>query len=163
MENIASLKHRIVKKKQTSPTPSESHGKEEDGPWECYIGDNFFGWEAERVVVVTIGVDILEMTTRAKTELILIIAKEGSVKEYIKAAAEEGLVALEVIESENENQSKGKVVIIQHKPLRERKVLVAKRRIKKIAKENVALDHTDTDKGVIDVEVVTGEIQNLEL
>ena len=81
----------------------ESHGKEKGGPWECYYVSNFYGWEAERVVAVALWeFDILEMATRAKRELILIIAKEGSIKENIKAAAEEGLVDLKVIETEKQ-------------------------------------------------------------
>ena len=80
----------------------ESHGKEKGGPWECFNVVNFFGWEAERVVAVTAGFHLLEMATRAKTELFLIIAIEGSGKENIKAAAEEGLVDWEVIEREKQ-------------------------------------------------------------
>ena len=89
----------------------KSHGREMGGPWECYDADNFFGWEAERVVVVTAGNHILETATRAKRELILIIA-ESEKKKYkkshqrfqvaLKAAADEGLVDLEVIERENQ-------------------------------------------------------------
>ena len=88
----------------------KSHGKEKGGPWECYKAHNFFGWEAERVVAVTTGVGILEEATRAKTELILIIAEpeEEEYKKYyqrlqvaIKAAEDEGLVDLQVSESEN--------------------------------------------------------------
>merc|ERR1711978_667025 len=88
------------------------------------------------------------MATRAKTELILILAEweeeeynglYQKIQEMTKTAADEGLVEVEVLEGgnqiENEKQSKGKVMMIQHTPLRERKVLVAKRRIKKIAKE----------------------------
>ena len=91
----------------------ESHGKEKGGPWECYHAVNFYGWEAERVVVVTTGLPIfLEMATRAKRELILIIAeseREDLKKFYhkiqvvIKTAEDDGLVDLEVIEIENSN------------------------------------------------------------
>ena len=93
----------------------ESHGKEKGGPWECYNVDNFFGWEAERVVVVTTGYNILEMATRAKRELILILAepeKEEYKKSYqrfqlvIKAAEDDGLVDLKVIEIENQIDNK---------------------------------------------------------
>ena len=49
----------------------------------------------------------------------------------------------------------------EHTPVRDRKILVAKRRIKKPVKENDILQHTD--KGLIDVEVVTSEIEKLEL
>merc|ERR1711963_1096146 len=89
----------------------ESHGKVKGGPWECYNALNFFGWEAQKVVAVTTGLDILEEATRAKTELILILAepeKEEHKKFYqkiqamIKAAEDEGLVDVQVIESENQ-------------------------------------------------------------
>ena len=49
----------------------------------------------------------------------------------------------------------------EYVPVRDRKILVAKRRIKKPVKENDVLQHTD--KGLIDVEVVTSEIEKLEL
>ena len=90
---------------------AKEQGKEAGGPWDCFDGCDFYGWEAEKVVVVTDGVyNIPEMTTRAKRELILIIAepeKEEDKKYYqefqvmIKDAADEGLVDLEVIESES--------------------------------------------------------------
>ena len=87
----------------------KSYGKEKEGPWECYDASIFFGWEAERVVAVTTGgYNLLEMTTRAMTELILILVepeKEKHKKSYqrfqvaIKAAADEGLVDIQVIKS----------------------------------------------------------------
>ena len=81
----------------------ESHGKEKGGPWECYNAGNFFGWEAERVVAVTTGLDILEQATRVKIELILKIAKPHypRVRKNLEAAAEGGLIDVEVIESKN--------------------------------------------------------------
>ena len=70
-----------------------------------------------------------------------------------------------MIESENQientDESKSKVMKNEHTPVRDRKILVAKRRIKKPVKENDVLQHTD--KGLIDVEVVTSEIEKLEL
>jgi len=160
----------------------ESHKKEKGGPWECYDAVNFYGWEAERVVAVTTGWNTLEMTTRAKRELILILAKpEKEIDKkkrqvIIKAAADEGLLDLQVIKSENQienaatedvsqtdvdDESKNKVMKNENTPVRVRKILVAKRRIKKPVKENDILQHTD--KGLIDVEVVTSEIEKLEL
>ena len=79
----------------------KSQGKENGGPWKCYDVYNFFGWEAQRKVVVTTGGNILEMATRARTELFLLLAepeKEEFKKSYrkfpvvIKAAEDEGLV-----------------------------------------------------------------------
>ena len=76
--------------------------KDKGGPWECYKSVDCTGWEANRVVVVTCGpVGILEMITRAKTHLILILAKpkkENAIKYYeflqndLEKAADEGLV-----------------------------------------------------------------------
>ena len=92
----------------------ERHGNEKGGPWECYIATHFYGWEAEKVVAVATGrgAIILEQATRAKTELILIIAEsEGAFKklrqdytEYyprlqktIKAAADKDLLDVKVV------------------------------------------------------------------
>ena len=36
------------------------------GAWECYDGFDFYGWEAEKVVVVTNGHWIMELITRAR-------------------------------------------------------------------------------------------------
>ena len=92
----------------------ESYGKKKGGPWECYYVNNFYGWEAERVVAVTTGDNILEVASRAKTELILILAepeKEEHKKSYqrfqvvVKAAVAEGQVDLQVSESENNNNN----------------------------------------------------------
>ena len=80
-----------------------SHRKEKGGPWECYDTRDFYGWEAERVVVVAAGGGILEQATRARTKLILILAKPeddskklyARLQENIKAAADVGLVDVE--------------------------------------------------------------------
>ena len=90
----------------------ESHGKREGGPWDCCDAENFYGWEAERVVAVTCGGDhIIEQATRAKTQLILILVKLEDeafnkwyprLQENINAAAVKGLVDVEVIESKNQ-------------------------------------------------------------
>merc|ERR1712038_34695 len=60
----------------------ESHRTKKGEPWKCYYTGDFYGWEAEKVVAVGIGGPVsLEEATRAKTELILIIA-ESEKKEY---------------------------------------------------------------------------------
>ena len=100
--------------------------RREGGPWECYEANNFFGWEAERVVAVTTGFYILEEASRAKTELILIFAKperEVFKDDYghhadnrmdIKSAADEGLLVVEVIggkkQMENTNEARNENV-----------------------------------------------------
>ena len=76
--------------------------KEKGGPWECYKSVDCTGWEADRVVVVTCGgTSDLEMMTRAKTHLNLILVKpkrENAIKYYeflqneLEEAADEGLV-----------------------------------------------------------------------
>ena len=40
--------------------------KEKAGTWECYDGFDFYGWEAEKVIVVTNGKWIMELITRAR-------------------------------------------------------------------------------------------------
>ena len=81
----------------------KDQGKEPGGPWDCYDTLSFYGWEAERVVVVAAGGGILEQATRARTKLILILAKPAEdsknlyarLQENIKAAADVGLVDVE--------------------------------------------------------------------
>ena len=85
----------------------ESQGKEKGGAWECYDADHFFGWEAEKVVGVTSEHNILEMITRAKTELVIILAEPredykkhhmqfyARLQKNIMDAAHKGLIDLE--------------------------------------------------------------------
>ena len=92
----------------------EINGKKEGGPWECYLAGEFFGWEADIVLAVTVGAHYtLEMATRAKTQLILILAEAerddrkklyADYQKHFQAAADKGLV--ELFASANETQSK---------------------------------------------------------
>ena len=97
----------------------KSNGKEKGGAWECYNAGEFFGWEANKVVAVTIGsVATLEMATRAKTQLILILAEPeredlkkyyADYQKHFQAAADKGLVELAASANgnESENESEG--------------------------------------------------------
>ena len=75
----------------------KDQGKEAGGPWDCYYGRNFYGWEAERVVVVTSGFYIMEPITRARTHLAVILVDDHR-RDYTKTknlflqATNEGLV-----------------------------------------------------------------------
>ena len=54
----------------------ESYGKRFGGLWECYNVNGFYGWEADKVVVVTCGTgSTLEEVTRVRTQLILILVE----------------------------------------------------------------------------------------
>ena len=69
-------------------------GQEAGGPWECYKSSRYYGWEAERVVVVTHGGgSIMEMITRAKTHLTAIIVEGyyAGTRGFFLRAAEQGL------------------------------------------------------------------------
>ena len=75
--------------------------KKEGGHWESYNTRDCTGWEADKVVVVTCGDGrLLEMVTRAKTHLILILVKGKAGKLYevwqknLEKAADSGLVDL---------------------------------------------------------------------
>ena len=95
----------------------KSNGKEKGGPWECYNADEFYGWESNKVVAVTAGgFATLEMATRAKTQLILILAEPeieahkknyADYQKYFQAAADTGLV--ELLVSANANESDNEV------------------------------------------------------
>ena len=77
----------------------KDQGKDDGGPWACYYGYNFFGWEAERVVAVTYGWETMEMFTRARTHLAVILVKCAEnrdhyiqTKEHFQQEASQGLV-----------------------------------------------------------------------
>ena len=74
----------------------KEQGKAAGGPWDCYDALDYFGWEDERVVAVTNGFNIMELITRARTHLSVIIVGEGflfaKTKEYFRQAAGLGLV-----------------------------------------------------------------------
>ena len=58
----------------------ESQGKKSGGPCECFPISNFYGWEADRVVAVTDGSHIMELITRARTHLAVILVKKDDKK-----------------------------------------------------------------------------------
>ena len=69
--------------------------------WDCYHAWNFYGWEAEQVVIVTGGGNnLMESITRAKTKLYIVLVDSGSInfysktKGYFQKAVEEGLVEI---------------------------------------------------------------------
>ena len=78
-----------------------------------------FGWESNKVVAVAGGSNFtLEMATRAKTELIVILAEPerevlkkfyAKYQKHFQAAADKGLVELvaSANENESENESEG--------------------------------------------------------
>ena len=97
----------------------QMNGKENGGPWECYDAFEFIGWESNKVVAITTGrFDTLGMVTRAKTQLIVILAEPAENYHFFKqfyanyqrhfhAAADRGLVELdEMAASAFANESK---------------------------------------------------------
>ena len=76
-------------------------------PWDCYYVDNFYGWEAEKVVVVTTGSSIMELITRARTCLSVLLVENGSdytkIKDSFHQAADLGLV--EVVQLTSDDQA----------------------------------------------------------
>ena len=75
---------------------AKEQGKEAGGPWNCYFAGSFYGWEADRVVAVTSGGNLMEMITRAKTVLAVIIVDDryhyATTQEYFQQAVDQGLV-----------------------------------------------------------------------
>ena len=82
--------------------------KEAGGLWDCYNAGSFYGWEVERVLIVTDGYFLMEMITRAKTHLFVILVEEHSgfssdydygcrhanTEKYFQQAAKQGLVEI---------------------------------------------------------------------
>ena len=67
--------------------------------WYCYDAGDFTGWEDDQVVVVTSGEFLLEMITRAKTMLYVLLVDNGDslyseAKGYFQQAAEQELVEM---------------------------------------------------------------------
>ena len=73
-------------------------GKEEGGRWDYYKANDFYGWEAQKVVAVFAGDLLMEQITRAKTNLAVILVNYDNdddyskTKEHFQRAAKEGLV-----------------------------------------------------------------------
>ena len=75
----------------------KQQGKETGGPWDCHCAWDYTGWEADKVVAVTDGREIMEQITRARTDLCVIIVGdryETTIKQYFCQAAEEGLIEI---------------------------------------------------------------------
>ena len=76
----------------------KKQGKEAGGPWDCYSAWDYTGWEADKVVAVSdgSGKDILELITRARTYLcmVLVVSHETKIKKYFRQAAEDGLIEI---------------------------------------------------------------------
>ena len=73
-------------------------GKEEGGRWDYYKANDFYGWEAQKVVAVFAGDLLMEQITRAMTNLAVILVNYDNdddyskTKEHFQRAAKEGLV-----------------------------------------------------------------------
>ena len=73
----------------------KEQGKEAGGPWDCYSAGKFVGWEAQRVVVVARGYDIMEQITRATTLLsVILVGGDDHMGDTFHKAAEQGLVEI---------------------------------------------------------------------
>ena len=71
--------------------------KEAGGQWECYDANGYYGWEANRMVVVTTGWNIMELITRARIHLYIFLVGGwyyAKTKEYFQQAADLGLVEM---------------------------------------------------------------------
>ena len=79
--------------------PIEKWMKAAGAHWDCYYALNFYGWEDQRVVIVTPGGSgLMERITRAKTKLFIVLVDPGygysETKGYFQQAAKEGLVEM---------------------------------------------------------------------
>ena len=74
----------------------KEQGKKSGGPWDCYQVGDFFGWEAERVVAVTNGANVMELITMARNHLSVILVEGGihcaKTKKRFQQAADLGLI-----------------------------------------------------------------------
>ena len=73
----------------------EVQGKSSGEPWDCFEASRYFGWEAERIVAVTDETALLEMVTRAKTHLAIILVDGNDyqdTRKWCKEARRRGLI-----------------------------------------------------------------------
>ena len=73
----------------------KKQGKDMGGPWDCYGADEFFGSEADRVIAVIDGFYMMEMITRARIRLAVILAindVNSNIRKHFQEAATLGLV-----------------------------------------------------------------------
>ena len=76
---------------------AKEQGKETGGPWDCYHVGDFFGWESDRLVVVTDGGEMMELITRARTHLSVFLmggSNYAKTKKYFQQAAKLGLIEM---------------------------------------------------------------------
>jgi hypothetical protein len=95
--NEATLLHSNLPRAATRVV--EEHGKEKGGPWHRSFSSTFYGWEAERIVAVSTGGNIMELLTRARTHLAVVLVDNGKpqymeYKKYFKQAADLGLIQM---------------------------------------------------------------------
>ena len=76
--------------------------------WDCCHVSNFYGWEHERIIIATDGSNLMEMITRAKTMLCILLVDDGyhysDIKGYFQQAAEEGLVEIVKLNDDEGNE-----------------------------------------------------------
>ena len=86
----------------------KKQGKQSGGSWDTFISSNFYGWEAERVIAMTWGQHLMELITRAKSHLAVVLfdvdtkdlagnscdyfGHYAKTQKYLHLAAEQGLV-----------------------------------------------------------------------
>ena len=97
-----------ITKREQDPSIEEmlkEQGEEAGGTWECFRETGFYGWEAEKVVAVTGGFNIMEPITRGKTHIAVILVKDdvgcyAEAKKYFQQAADLGLVEKVLLSTE---------------------------------------------------------------
>jgi len=79
----------------------KEQGKKTGEAWDCYEAFEFYGSEADKVVAVTVGGGLMELITRARTHLSVILVEEPaedkkhySAKKCFQEAARQGLVEM---------------------------------------------------------------------
>ena len=100
----------------------KGYGKQQGRGWECYNANEFFGWEAGKVVAVTAGEGFsMEMLTRAKTHLAVILVRGkdkntmkwyAKYRDYFQQAADQGLVELRFSTSESSISTANKLMML---------------------------------------------------
>lgn len=133
---------------------AKDQGKESGGSWDRFDAGNFYGWEAEIVVAVTGGFNIMELITRARN-MVAVIVVEGKfaqtryveIKKFFQQAADEGLIEVVHLgdgEPGNEDgEEEDKEMKERERALEERERALLERERKVMEKEKILVEEKE--------------------
>ena len=148
---------------------ARDQGKESGGTWDRFDAGNFYGWEAEIVVAVTGGFNIMELITRARN-MVAVIVVEGKfaqtryieIKKFFQQAADEGLIEVvhlgdgepgnkdgeeedkEMKERERALEERERALLERERMVAEKEKILVEEKEKMLEKEKILVEEKET-------------------